>query len=82
MGSIVENLSQNSIAFSGAEIEQAVIEAMYIGFNEKREFTEKDIIRGLNYIIPISKFNNEKLIQNKNLELSGQIRLASEREKK
>ena len=32
------NLSDKSIGFSGAEIEQAIIEGMYIAFNEKREF--------------------------------------------
>ena len=78
----LEKLSKKSIGFSGAEIEQAIIEGMFIAFNEKREFTDNDIATGLNYIIPLSKINNQKLIENQNLAISGQIRLASELEKK
>jgi SpoVK/Ycf46/Vps4 family AAA+-type ATPase len=78
----LETLAKKSIGFSGAEIEQAIIEGMFIAFNDKREFTNNDILSGLNYIIPLSKINNQKLIENQNLALSGQIRLASEIEKK
>jgi SpoVK/Ycf46/Vps4 family AAA+-type ATPase len=76
------NLSNNSVGFSGAEIEQAIIEGMYVAFNEKREFTETDIVIGLNSIIPLSKTHPDKLLENQNLALSGTIRIASQIEKK
>jgi len=75
-------LSEKAIGFSGAEIEQAIIEGMHFAFNEKREFNNNDIINGINCIIPLSKINNEKIRENQNLALSGRIRLASEIEKK
>ena len=55
---------------------------MYIAFNEKREFTETDIVSGLNSIIPLSKTHPDKLLENQNLALSGTIRIASQIEKK
>ena len=76
------HLSDKSVGFSGAEIEQAIIEGMYIAFNEKREFTETDIVSGLNSIIPLSKTHPDKLVENQNLALSGKIRIASQIEKK
>jgi len=76
------SLSNKSVGFSGAEIEQAIIEGMYIAFNEKREFTENDIVSGLNSIIPLSKTHPDKLLENQNLALSGKIRIASQIEKK
>lgn len=77
-----EKLAKNAVGFSGAEIEQAIIEGMCTAFDEKREFTENDIENGLKSIIPLSKIHSEKLIENQNLVLSGKIRLASEIEKK
>jgi SpoVK/Ycf46/Vps4 family AAA+-type ATPase len=74
----IKVFSQKSIGFSGAEIEQAIIEGMHLAFNEKREFTNLDIIKGLEYIIPLSKIDSEKLKQSQNFASSGRIRLASE----
>ena len=75
-------LSEKSKDFSGAEIEQAIIEGMFLAFNEKREFNNIDILNGIEYIIPLSKIDTEKIRENQNLGLSGRIRLASEIEKK
>ena len=36
-------LSQKANKFSGAEIEESIIEAMHIAFSENREFTTEDI---------------------------------------
>ena len=47
-------LSEQSKNFSGAEIQQSIIEGMHIAFNENREFTTNDIQRGLKEIIPIA----------------------------
>ena len=71
-------LSQNSEGFSGAEIEQAIIEGMHIAFNQKREFTNEDILIGLNQIIPLSQIDPERIKQIQSWALSGRIRLASQ----
>jgi SpoVK/Ycf46/Vps4 family AAA+-type ATPase len=73
----INQFSEKSKGFSGAEIEQAIIEGMHIAFNEKREFNTTDILGGLNSIIPLSQINSQRIRQIQNLALSGQIRLAS-----
>ena len=44
-----------SEGFSGAEIEMAVIEAMYSGFAAKREFATEDILIALRSSVPLSR---------------------------
>ena len=70
-------LAQLSEAFSGAEIRQSIIEAMYQAFYEKREFTTEDICLALTQLIPLSQFENNQTLKLKNWAVSGQIRLAS-----
>ena len=70
-------LSKKSEEFSGAEIEQAIIEGMLIAFNEKREFTTEDILIGLSQIIPLSQIEPERTKQLQDLVISGRIRLAT-----
>jgi SpoVK/Ycf46/Vps4 family AAA+-type ATPase len=70
-------LAQLSEAFSGAEIRQSIIEAMYHGFYEKREFTTEDICLALTQLIPLSQLENNQTLKLKNWAASGQIRLAS-----
>ena len=71
-------LAIKSSGFCGSEIEQAIIEGMHYAFNEKREFTEDDILLGIKQIIPISQIEPERIKQIQNWALSGRIRLASE----
>jgi SpoVK/Ycf46/Vps4 family AAA+-type ATPase len=73
-----ENFAYKSEGFSGAEIEQAIIEGMHIAFIEKREFTNSDIFFGLRQIIPFSILDFKRIKQIQTFVLSGQIRLASE----
>jgi SpoVK/Ycf46/Vps4 family AAA+-type ATPase len=54
-----ERLARESEGYVGAEIEQAVIDAMYIGFNESREFTTKDISSALARQVPLSVSQRE-----------------------
>ena len=70
-------LSKKSEEFSGAEIEQAIIEGMLIAFNEKREFTTEDILIGLSQIIPLSQIEPERTKQIQDWVISGRIRLAT-----
>ena len=47
--------------FSGAEIEQALVEAMYDAFSQDREFTQLDIIAAIKSTLPLSKTMNEQV---------------------
>jgi len=73
----IDILSQESKNFSGAEIQQSIIEGMHIAFNENREFTTNDIRRGLQETIPIAKMNFEEIESLQNWALSGLFRIAS-----
>ena len=75
----VSLLAQESSDFSGAEISQAITEGMFYAFNENREFTTQDILRGLQDIIPLKQIEKQKI---KDLQVwveSGRIRPASVR---
>jgi len=47
---------------------------MYIAFNENREFTTSDIMKGLNEIIPLAQLEKEK---NSNFATMGALRAYS-----
>ena len=70
-------LAKKSEGFSGAEIEQAIVEGMLIAFNEKREFTTTDIVSGLKQIIPLSQIEPERTKQLQDWAVSGRVRLAA-----
>jgi ATP-dependent 26S proteasome regulatory subunit len=72
-----KKLAQLSESFSGAEIRQSIIEAMYQAFYEKREFTTEDICLALKDLIPLAKLENSQMLRLQEWALSGQIRLAS-----
>lgn len=52
-------LAQESEGYVGAEIEQAIIDAMYVGFNAGREFTTADIQNALRRQVPLSVSQRE-----------------------
>jgi len=70
-------LAQLSDSFSGAEIRQSIVEAMYHAFYEEREFTTQDICDALNELIPLAQLENAQMIKLQNWASSGRIRLAS-----
>jgi AAA+ superfamily predicted ATPase len=72
-----EKLAELSESFSGAEIRQTIIEAMYQAFYEKREFLTLDICKALNELIPLANLESQQMLKLKNWALSGRIRLAS-----
>ncbi|MDW8052599.1 MAG: AAA family ATPase [Armatimonadota bacterium] len=47
-------LARKSQGYVGAEIEQAIIDAMYVGFHAGREFTTEDILQSLKRQVPLS----------------------------
>nr|YP_010851325.1 hypothetical protein Ycf46 [Echinothamnion hookeri]WGH14306.1 hypothetical protein Ycf46 [Echinothamnion hookeri] len=69
-------LSKMSKGFSGAEIEQSIIEGMYEGFYENREFTTIDIKKAIKNIIPLSKVERNKILNLRKWGYSGNIKIA------
>jgi len=58
-----EALAAASEGFSGAEIEQAIVSAMYAAFQERREFATEDILAELKQTRPLSVVRAEQLAQ-------------------
>lgn len=54
-------LAREAAGYVGAEIEQAIIDAMYVGFNEDREFTTDDISTALRTQVPLSRAQRERI---------------------
>jgi SpoVK/Ycf46/Vps4 family AAA+-type ATPase len=57
----LDQLANVSDGFSGAEIEQALIAAMYDAFAQEREFTQLDIIAAVKATQPLSKTMSEQV---------------------
>nr|YP_009497772.1 hypothetical protein ycf46 [Acanthoceras zachariasii]AWT40485.1 hypothetical protein ycf46 [Acanthoceras zachariasii] len=72
-----DKLAQLSELFSGAEIRQSIIEAMYHAFYEQREFTTDDICLALSQLIPLAQLESDQNLKLQNWAASGRIRLAS-----
>ena len=70
-------LAKQTEAFSGAEIKQTIIEAMYQAFYEKREFTTEDISTAIKDLIPLANLESQQMLKLKKWASSGRIRLAS-----
>ena len=72
-----EKLSENSLGFSGSEIRQSIIDAMYLAFSEEREFVNEDISLALKEIIPLAYLDANKIKELQSWARSGLVRLAS-----
>ena len=70
-------LSEITKNFSGAEIEEAIVEAMHTGFSENREFTIEDLVGSIKSCIPLSYSNQEQISLLEEWANSGRARLAS-----
>jgi SpoVK/Ycf46/Vps4 family AAA+-type ATPase len=70
-------LSQLSKEFSGAEIEQVIIEAMRLGFNENREFNNEDVLISIQNLIPLARTKSKELSLLKEWSESGNVTSAS-----
>jgi AAA+ superfamily predicted ATPase len=73
----IEALSHNTLNFSGAEIKQVIIEAMYFAFNQKRDFTSQDIMLQIKNTVPLATLNSQIIGDLQNWARSGRIRSAS-----
>jgi SpoVK/Ycf46/Vps4 family AAA+-type ATPase len=54
-------LVENTNGFVGAEIEQSIIDALYISFNAAREVTTEDILQACRRTIPLSISQEERI---------------------
>ncbi len=57
----VAQLARQSQGYVGAEIEQAIIDGMYVGFNQGREFTTSDLSHALKRQVPLSVSQQETI---------------------
>jgi SpoVK/Ycf46/Vps4 family AAA+-type ATPase len=73
----VERLAYETPDFSGAEIEQTLIEAMHIGFSQNRDFTTDDILEAASQIVPLARTAVEQIQKLQEWAASGRARLAS-----
>ena len=73
----VERLAADSEGYVGAEIEQAIIDAMYVGFNAGREFTTDDIAMALKRQIPLAVSQRETVESLRNWLREGRAQSAS-----
>ena len=73
----VSLLGQLSKEFSGAEIEQVVIEAMRLGFNQNREFNNEDILVSIQNLVPLARTKSKEIDQLKAWAESGNVISAS-----
>ena len=72
--SLLGNLTKE---FSGAEIEQVVIEAMRLGFNEDREFTNDDLVVSIQNLVPLARTKSKELVTLQKWAESGNVISAS-----
>ena len=73
LGTIVDRTE----GFSGAELEQTVIEGMHFAFGEKRELQENDLILASSQLVPLSRTAKEQLESLREWASTGRARPAS-----
>ena len=73
----LEVIVDRTEGFSGAELEQTVIEGMHLAFAEKRELQETDLILASSQLVPLSRTAKEQLDSLKDWASSGRARPAS-----
>ncbi len=73
----LKRLAYETPDFSGAEIEQTLIEAMHIGFSQNRDFTTDDVLEAASQIIPLARTAGEQIQMLQNWAAAGKARMAS-----
>lgn len=73
----LERLAYETPDFSGAEIEQTLIEAMHIGFSQNRDFATDDILEAASQIIPLARTAGEEIQFLQEWAAAGKARMAS-----
>ena len=72
-------LGEISRNFSGAEIEQVIIESMRIGFNAGREFNNEDVLVAANNLVPLAKTKSKEIEELKSWATLGNVISASKK---
>ncbi len=73
----LERLAYETPDFSGAEIEQSLIEAMHLGFSQNRDFTTDDVLESASQIVPLARTAQDQVNFLQEWAASGKARLAS-----
>ncbi|MFN5816128.1 MAG: AAA family ATPase [Pseudanabaena sp.] len=73
----IDRLAYETPDFSGAEIEQWIIEAMHIGFSQNRDFTTDDVLEAASQIVPLAQTAQQEIQVLQEWAASGKARLAS-----
>ncbi|HEY9750650.1 MAG TPA: AAA family ATPase [Allocoleopsis sp.] len=73
----LDRLAYETPDFSGAEIEQTIIEAMHIGFSQSRDFTTDDILEAASQMVPLAQTAREQIQFLQDWAAAGKARLAS-----
>lgn len=73
----LSRLAYETPEFSGAEIEQTIIEAMHLGFSQNRDFSNEDILMAASQIVPLARTAREQIAFLEDWATSGKARLAS-----
>ncbi|MGF1505328.1 MAG: AAA family ATPase, partial [Anaerolineae bacterium] len=73
----LDTLAFQSEGFNGAEIRQAIFDAMNAAFSQRREFSTDDILRAMSFITPLSKTAAERIRAMQAWAESGRCRPAS-----
>jgi SpoVK/Ycf46/Vps4 family AAA+-type ATPase len=73
----IKTLSCICEGYVGAEIEQAIIDAMYLGFNQNREFNNQDVTKALKNQVPLSVSQKETIERLRNWLKEGRAQSAS-----
>jgi ATP-dependent 26S proteasome regulatory subunit len=73
----LQRLAYETPDFSGAEIEQSLIEAMHLGFSQNRDFNTDDILESASQIIPLARTAQDQIQLLQNWAAAGKARMAS-----
>ncbi|AFY60210.1 AAA family ATPase [Synechococcus sp. PCC 6312] len=73
----LHRLAYETPDFSGAEIEQCIIEAMHIGFSQERDFTTEDILTAASEMVPLARTASEQVHHLQAWAAAGKARSAS-----
>lgn len=73
----LERLAYETPDFSGAEIEQTLVEAMHLGFSHDRDFTTEDILEAASQVVPLAKTAQDQIEQLQSWAAAGRARPAS-----
>jgi len=73
----LERLAYETPDFSGAEIEQMIVEAMHTGFSQNRDFTTDDILEAASQIVPLARTAKDQIEFLQAWAAAGKARMAS-----